>query len=547
MKARPARSTFSIALCAVCVLLSGCAYDVARLAGDDTNGRDNGTPGSTLARTYLINALKPWAQGLNTAATGDARYVQPFSGGNNVVAVIPGTDLADQYVVVGAHYDHLGNHCRVPPGSTTDTICNGATDNATGVAEVLQIARSIATQPTKPRRSVVLALWDSEEDGLLGSLLLRAEPARAAGQDHGVRELRHPGRQPAAEPEEHELRGGPETGGTRLQSIVRSAIADQSLDTSLLSWVFGQGRSDYANFIARSVPTVFFTDANGPCYHTVDDEIGIVDFDKLDVQTAISLAVTRELASTSNPPAFVPGTPLATFDDAVELARAVNRAWIDRSRFSASDQATLGSIRDDFRRIVDDGRAAFDGGDVELPAQRRCDPGLVADGGRLRRVPLPLGRRARQGGGEPGGAARADARGSAQAQVGYGGRSARTGALAAAMRSPPARLRLLHCARGRGHQCATVGVRRLGVVRQADARGGPGDAGVRHLDHRGLDHSEQVARHGRRPLGVGLRQQHAELVASQARGHVALAQPFADRARHAADHLRRRPRGRARG
>ena len=65
------------------------------------------------------------------------------------------------------------------------------------------------------------------------------------------------------------------------------------------------------------MPTVFFTDANGPCYHTVDDEIGVVDFDKLDEQIAISLAVTRELASTSNPPAFVPGTPLATFDDAV--------------------------------------------------------------------------------------------------------------------------------------------------------------------------------------------------------------------------------------
>ena len=89
-----------------------------------------------------------------------------------------------------------------------------------------------------------------------------------------------------------------------------------------------------------------------------------MDFDKLDEQIAISLAVTRELASTADPPAFVPGTPLATFDDAVELARAVNRAWIDRSRFSASDQATLASIRDDFRRIVDDGRAAFDGGDA---------------------------------------------------------------------------------------------------------------------------------------------------------------------------------------
>ena len=144
--------------------------------------------------------------------------MQPFPGGTNVVAVIPGTDLADEYVVVGAHYDHLGNSCRVPPGSPTDTICNGATDNATGVAAVLPIARSIAAQPTKPRRSVVLALWDSEEDGLLGSLFYVQNPLVPLAGHGRLRELRHPGRQPAAEPEEHDLRGGPETGGTRLRA-----------------------------------------------------------------------------------------------------------------------------------------------------------------------------------------------------------------------------------------------------------------------------------------------------------------------------------------
>src|SRR5690348_8062874 len=101
------------ALVALPLLLSSCSFlDVLALARDATQGRDNNTPGSALARTYLINQLRPIAAGANTALTGDAAYTQPFTAGTNVVAVIPGTDLANQYVLVGAHYDHLGSTCR---------------------------------------------------------------------------------------------------------------------------------------------------------------------------------------------------------------------------------------------------------------------------------------------------------------------------------------------------------------------------------------------------------------------------------------------------
>ena len=65
----------------------------------------------------------------------------------------------------------------------------------------------------------------------------------------------------------------------------------------MLSTIFGQGRSDYVSFLGASVPSVFFTDATGPCYHTAQDEIDIVDFDKLDQQIAIALRVTRDLAN----------------------------------------------------------------------------------------------------------------------------------------------------------------------------------------------------------------------------------------------------------
>jgi Zn-dependent M28 family amino/carboxypeptidase len=349
---------------AAAALLSGCTVvDVAQLSQDRLKGRDNGTPGSALARAYLIGQLKPMARGLNTSASGDAAYLQAITGGTNVVAVIPGTDLADQYVVVGAHYDHLGDSCATASCSQ-DTIFNGATDNAAGVAAALAIGRAIAAQPTKPRRSVILAFWDREEDGLVGSSHYVAHPLAPLAKTVGYVNFDIQGSNVLPSLRDTTFAVGAESGGARLQQIVAAASGAQSLDTAMLSSIFGQNRSDYVNFIGASVPTVFFTDATGPCYHTVDDEIGVVDFHKLDLQIATALAVTRRLASTSDPPAFVAGTPLATYDDAVAAGQVVERAYADVGRFDATDQQALTTIRADLHRLVAEGRAAFGSDDV---------------------------------------------------------------------------------------------------------------------------------------------------------------------------------------
>jgi hypothetical protein len=347
----------------VVALLTGCAqHDLVRLAGDNTAGRNNGTAGSTLARDFLIGELKPISNGLNTALSGDAAYTQPFTSGTNVVAVIPGTDLASQYVVVGAHYDGLGSSCTVKtPG---DTICNGATDNATGAAAVLSIARSIAAQQVKPRRSIVLAFWDREEDGLLGSFHYADNPLVPLAQTVGYVNFDIQGANLSPSLRDTSFAIAAESGGTRFQEIVRAAIDAETLGTETLSSIFGQNRSDYVAFLGKQVPSVFFSDATGPCYHTSDDEVGVVDFDKLYQQIAIALRVTRELANTASPPAFVPNQPLATYDDALVLFRAIEALWQDRDRFSAQDQQTLANIRTDLTRIAQEGRDAFDNTDV---------------------------------------------------------------------------------------------------------------------------------------------------------------------------------------
>lgn len=357
------RWTCVLALGVVGALLSSCTYlDIAKLAGDETQGRDNDTPGSALAREYLIQQLKPMGRGIDPTKTGDEAYTQAIPGGTNVIAVIPGSDLADEYVMVGAHYDHIGSGCSTEDAN--DRICNGATDNAAGVAALLGVGRNLAARSTRPRRSIILALWDREEDGLLGSLHYTQNPIIPLAKTVAYVNFDIQGSNVLPSLRNTSFAIAAETGGPELEAAVRSAIGEQTLDTTMLSSVFGQYRSDYAVLIRANVPSVFFTDATGPCYHTAQDEIDIVDFDKLDQQIAIALRVTRELANTDTPPSIVANAPLATYDDLLNLTRVIERAWSDRGRFSAADVAAMTKVRADLKRLVAEGRGAFGPDDV---------------------------------------------------------------------------------------------------------------------------------------------------------------------------------------
>ncbi|MDQ3510378.1 MAG: M20/M25/M40 family metallo-hydrolase [Pseudomonadota bacterium] len=99
---------------------------------------------------------------------------------NNVVAVLPGSTRPDEAIVYMAHWDHLGDHGhdgKAGAGEDADLIYNGAVDNATGVAGILEIAEAFATQTPAPDRSVVFLAVTLEESGLLGSKYYVANPS----------------------------------------------------------------------------------------------------------------------------------------------------------------------------------------------------------------------------------------------------------------------------------------------------------------------------------------------------------------------------------
>jgi len=344
-----------------------------RLASDNLAGRDNATPESARAQAMLIRRMRRFGAGIGGSGKGDDAYRQPFvqgQTGTNLLALIAGRDLPDEYVVVGAHYDHLDTRSnadgacaatRAPGGA----VCNGATDNATGVAAVLAIGRALRPLPTPPRRSVVLALWDAEEDGLLGSLYYVNHPVvpLASTVAYVNFDIQGANLLPSLRRTSFAVSG--ETGDAVLQDTVAAAIAAEGLGTRALSYIFGQLRSDYANFVAKQVPTVFFSDATGCCYHTTGDDFGIIDFFKLQSQSRLAFRVVTTLAETATPPTFVPPNPaLATYADAVVISDVVHQGSADATLFSPTDQASLQTVDAQLAAIVADGPGAFDGNAV---------------------------------------------------------------------------------------------------------------------------------------------------------------------------------------
>ena len=132
--------------------------------------------------------------------------VRPFDS-NNVVGILPGSDgnLKDEAVMYTAHYDHFG----IRPDMKGDNIFNGAMDNATGCAILLELARTFGQYSQKPRRSILFASVTAEEQGLLGSEYLGKHPPVPAGKIQ--LDLNYDDVKPLGAPEEVQVAGAERT------------------------------------------------------------------------------------------------------------------------------------------------------------------------------------------------------------------------------------------------------------------------------------------------------------------------------------------------
>lgn len=108
--------------------------------------------------------FKPITLSSNMSISFKSKFA--YTKSNNVIAVLPGKELADEYIIYSAHWDHFGVRPNTAQG---DSILNGALDNATGVAGILQVAEAFAALPQPQKRSIIFLSVTGEEAGLLGS------------------------------------------------------------------------------------------------------------------------------------------------------------------------------------------------------------------------------------------------------------------------------------------------------------------------------------------------------------------------------------------
>jgi len=186
---------------------------------------------------------------LNAAVSFDLHSTVVEKSSRNVIGVLPGTDLAGQAVVYMAHWDHLGKH-----EGEGDTIYNGAVDNATGVAGIIEIADAFAHAETKPRRSLVFIAVTLEESGLLGSKYYVANPTFPMRNIAGVINL-----------------DAMSVGG-KSRDLVVTGLGNSELEDILVPIARQQGRvlveesnpaggyyfrSDHFNFVKAGVPALY--------------------------------------------------------------------------------------------------------------------------------------------------------------------------------------------------------------------------------------------------------------------------------------------------
>jgi Zn-dependent M28 family amino/carboxypeptidase len=275
------------------------------LADDALEGREGGTRGGRAAAAYVVEQLER----LGIQPAGDeGGYYQRFGGMRNILAVIPGSDpaLAGELVVVGAHYDHVGYGTAATSYGPFGYVHNGADDNASGVAGLLEIAEAIGRLPERPRRTILLAFWDGEEKGLLGSNhFVRVRPAGLAG--HRIVcsvNMDMIGR----------LRGGRlEVYGSRTAVGLREAVVQANSRGSTgagLDLVFVwdiEEDSDHFPFIAAGVPTVMFHTGLHDNYHRPSDDAHLVNLAGIEPVSRLALAFVQAAADSLEPlPEFRP-------------------------------------------------------------------------------------------------------------------------------------------------------------------------------------------------------------------------------------------------
>lgn len=271
------------------------------LASDELQGREAGFHGSRVTSEYIVSLL----QWMGVSPLADS-YFQPFDAYRkerqkkgrlevhpdsiaklkqevhqkltmrNVLGMIPGKNTKE-YVIVGAHFDHLG----IDPVLDGDQIYNGADDNASGVSAVLQIARAFLASGQQPERNVIVAFWDGEEKGLLGSKYF-VQTCPFLSQIKGYLNFDMIGRNNKPQQPKQVVyfytAVHPVFGDWLKEDIRKYGL---QLEPDYRAWENPIGGSDNGSFAKVSIPIIWYHTDGHPDYHQPSDHADRLNWDKV--------------------------------------------------------------------------------------------------------------------------------------------------------------------------------------------------------------------------------------------------------------------------
>ena len=271
------------------------------LASDELQGREAGFHGSRVTSEYIVSLL----QWMGVSPLADS-YFQPFDAYRkerqkkgrlevhpdsiaklkqevhqkltmrNVLGMIPGKNTKE-YVIVGAHFDHLG----IDPVLDGDQIYNGADDNASGVSAVLQIARAFLASGQQPERNVIFAFWDGEEKGLLGSKYF-VQTCPFLSQIKGYLNFDMIGRNNKPQQPKQVVyfytAAHPVFGDWLKEDIRKYGL---QLEPDYRAWENPLGGSDNGSFAKVGIPIIWYHTDGHPDYHQPSDHADRLNWDKV--------------------------------------------------------------------------------------------------------------------------------------------------------------------------------------------------------------------------------------------------------------------------
>lgn len=269
---------------------------VTYLAGDKLEGRGSGFAGATAAGRYLVQQIESFgvepagavaaADTNSTPGSASRSYEQPFdvrcvpfpghgpsdeakgqvAATFNVIGAVRGADekLRDEYVVLSAHYDHVGK--------TKKKVFHGADDNASGTSALLEVAQAFALKGApRPRRSILLLWVSAEERGLLGSEHFCNQPTVPLAQIVCDLNIDMVGRNKSTEMDVYGNGTSPDLDEAHLAAAAKSGLTF----TPRIGSIFL--RSDQVNFYRKDIPCLFWTSGLHKDYHTHKDVAARID------------------------------------------------------------------------------------------------------------------------------------------------------------------------------------------------------------------------------------------------------------------------------